>query len=110
MMFNYVGKSIEVKYETGYHFRIDYLSNTKMKWTSLVERTDGRPMVGEETYYLNEQADNIFTVTWIEETGVTVAQNLDFNKMIVYAFMTWPDETGRGNRAFLAHHGTIKFL
>ncbi len=67
-------------------------------------------MTGEETYYLNQQSDNLFTLRWIEETGFSVTQNLDFDKMEVYAFMSWNDEAARGGRAILDHRGTIKFV
>lgn len=109
-MFKYVGKSVELKYETGFYFRVDYLTENTLRWTSLKERTDGAPMTGEETYYLNQQGDNIFTLSWIEDTGFSVSQNLDFDKMEVYAFMSWNDENARGGRAILDHRGIIKFV
>lgn len=109
-MFKYVDKSVELKYETGFHFRVDYLSNNRLRWTSLKERTDGAPMTGEETFYWNQQTDNIFTLSWIEDNGFSVSQNLDFDKMVVYAFMSWNDEKERGGRAILDHCGTIKFI
>lgn len=109
-MFKYTGKTVELKYETGYHFKVEYLTENKLRWTSLKERTDGAPMTGEETYYLNRQADEIFTLNWIEDTGLSVSQNLDFNKMEVYAFMSWNDLSARGGRAILEHRGAIKFV
>lgn len=109
-MFKYIGKTVELKYETGYHFKIEYLTENRLRWTSLKERTDGAPMTGEETYYFNQQAQNIFTLSWIEDTGFSVSQNLDFNKMVVYAFMSWNDPSARGGRAILDHRGTIAFI
>lgn len=106
-MFEYTGKSIEIQYENGNHYKVDYISDNKLRWRSLVERTDGLPLSGDETYYLNQQADNIFTVSWIEETGATVTQNLDFNKMEAYAFVSWNDPSARGGRALLSQHGVI---
>lgn len=109
-MFEHTGRTVELKYDTGYHFRVEYLAENKLRWTSLKERTDGVPMVGEETYCFNRQTDKIFTLSWIEETGFSVSQNLDFNKMEVYAFMSWNDPSARGGRAILDHRGTIKFV
>ncbi len=109
-MFKVIGKSLEVKYETGYHFKVDYLTENKLRWTSLAQRSDGAPMTGEETCYLHQQTNDIATVSWIEDTGITVSQNLDLAKMEVYAFMTWSDKTARGGRAALAHKGWVKYF
>ena len=109
-MFKYVGKAIEVKYETGYHFKIEYLSEDRLRWTSLEERTDGAPMTGEETFYLNQQSEDIFTFNWIEDTGLSVSQNVDFKAMTVYAFMSWNDATQKSGRGILAHKGIANFL
>ncbi len=109
-MFKYVGRAIEVEYTTGYHFKIDYLSDDRLQWISLNDRTDGLPMIGEETYYLHTLAKNIFAINWIEATGTVVSQTLDLDKGEVYAFMTWDDPSARGGRAMLAHSGTVKLL
>lgn len=109
-MFKYVGKTVELKYETGYHFKVEYLTESRLRWTSLNERDDGAPVTGEETYCLNQQTDDIFTISWIEETGFSVSQNLDFKSMKVYAFMSWNDPSARGGRAILDHRGTIAFM
>jgi len=109
-MFKHVGQSIELLYETGYHFRVDYLSDNKLKWTSLAARTDGAPETGEETFYCYELGDDLYIISWVEDTGFVVSQTLDFNKGTVYAFMTWNDAKERGGRAFLSHKGTFKVL
>lgn len=109
-MFKYVGKALEVKYITGYHFRIEYLTENTLRWTSLNERTDGAPMTGEETFYLHQQRDEIFTISWVEDSGIVVSQNLDLERGKVYAFMTWNEPSARGGRDVLAHEGTVKLL
>jgi phenolic acid decarboxylase len=109
-MFKYVGAKIDVNYETGYHFEVEFLSDSKLRWTSLKERDDGAPMVGEETFYPYELDDGIYAINWIEDTGIVVAQNLNFKKMEVHAFMTWNDKSARGGRAMLDHKGSIKVL
>ena len=109
-MFKYVGKSVELKYETGFHFRMDYLSDNELRWTSLNEPTDDSPTTGEEIFYINQQAENIYTISWIEDSGFSVTQNLDFNKMEVYAFMSWNDSNKKNGRDILDHRGTIKFV
>lgn len=102
-----MNKTVEVKYETGYHFKITYLSDHKLRWESQKERTDGAPMSGEETYYLYDQGNDLYMISWIEESGLVVSQVLDFNKNTVYAFMTWEDDKERGKRGLLSHSGII---
>lgn len=106
-MFKYIGKKVELKYETGFHFRMEYIDENTLSWTSLKEGEDAS---GIEKYYLHEQGNDIYTLSWIEDTGFSVTQNLDFNKMEVYAFMSWNDESKRGGRDILDHNGTIKFV
>jgi len=110
MEFPYTGKSIEVLYETGYHFRIDYLENNQLRWTSLAERSDGGPMTGVETYYLYQIEDNIYAIDWIEASGLSVSQILNFKNNEVYAFMAWNDTSKPGGRDILAHKGKITLL
>jgi len=109
-MFKHVGQSIELLYETGYHFRVDYLADDKLKWTSLAKRTDGGPETGTETFYYHELGDDLYIISWIEDSGLTVSQTLDFNKGEVYAFMSWADPKAHGGRAYLAHKGTFKIV
>ncbi|MDR2974253.1 MAG: hypothetical protein LBV00_06010 [Propionibacteriaceae bacterium] len=109
-MFPHTGRSIEILYNTGYHFRVDYLPDQQLRWTSLADRADGGPLTGTETYHLHQQSPTIFTLNWIEDSGLTVSQNLDFAAKQAYTFMTWADPTARGGRAFLEHVGRITML
>lgn len=108
-MFEYIGKAVELEYETGAHYKVEYLTEDTLRWTSLIERGD-RPNSGEEHYYMNKQADGIYTLSWVEKTGISVTQNLDFNALTVYAFMSWPDKNSPGGRGILSHRGTITLL
>lgn len=108
-MFKFINHSVVADYETGYLFQIDYLSENKLRWTSLKERTDGAPISGEETFYSKEIAHNVYFINWIEEGGLVVSQVADFTAMTVVAFMTWNDSNGRGNRSSLLHSGTLTF-
>ena len=46
----YQGKRVDVNYETGYHFVIEYLSENELKWTALAKRAEGAPEVEKELY------------------------------------------------------------
>lgn len=107
---DYKGKRIDVNYETGYHFTIEYLSENELQWTALAKRAEGAPEVEKEPYSSYEIADHVFMINWIEESGLVVSQIADFNHGKVWAFMTWPDEKARGNRAQLLHKGTLSVL
>ncbi len=106
----YKGKKIDVNYETGYHFVIDYLSENELQWTALAKEAEGAPSQEKEPYSSYEIGEDLYNVNWIEESGLVVSQIADFKNGRVYAFMTWPDENARGKRAELLHKGTLTVL
>ena len=64
----------------------------------------------EEPFSSFELADGVYMLNWIEESGLVVSQIDDLNQGRVYAFMTWPDETGRGKRGELLHKGVLTLI
>ena len=42
------GKQLEVKYETGAHYRMTYLSENELKWEALSEVAEGEAVANEE--------------------------------------------------------------
>lgn len=109
-MFKYTNKTIDVKYEAGLHYTIEYLPDNKLKWTTLGKSLDGAPEAAEETFYFVEIAPNVFNLNWIEESGISVSQTINFETKVVYAFLAWDDVTARGKRAFAEQHGKIEFI
>lgn len=109
-MFKYVSKSVEVKYDSGLHYRIDYIDNEKLKWTDLGTGIDGAPAFAIESYYWSEISENVFTINWIEESGISVSQVINFNTLEVYSFIAWNNAAFRGNREFLINTGKVKLL
>lgn len=109
-MFEYTGKTIEVIYETGFHYKIEYLQDNKLRWTNLGKGAPGAPESAEETYYLYDQGNNQYMMNWVEEGGLVVSQVINFNKMTAFAFLSWDDSSYRGNRATLPQKGTLKFV
>lgn len=107
---SYEGKTVDVNYETGYHFEIQYLSETELQWKALAKTAEGAPAIEKEPYSSYEIGNGVYMVNWIEESGLVVSQIADFRNGKVYAFMTWPDQTARGNRAELLHKGTLTVL
>ena len=45
------GSKIEVKYETGAHYKITYLSESELKWEALSEVSEGKAEVGINPYW-----------------------------------------------------------
>ena len=37
------GKKVDVNYETGYHFVIEYLSDNELEWEALADAAEGAP-------------------------------------------------------------------
>lgn len=106
-MFAQVGHAIEVLYSTGYHYLIEYLDDKHLRWTSLQESNQES---GIDIYYVNVQANNIYTISWIEKSGFSVSQNLNLITLEVYAFMSWNDSSAYGGRAILDHKGTFRII
>ena len=86
------GRKVDVNYETGYHFIIEYLSESELQWEALAKTAEGAPKVEKEPYSSYEIGEGIYNVNWIEESGLVVSQIADLKNGKVYAFMTWPDE------------------
>ncbi|MDD6365773.1 MAG: MoaF N-terminal domain-containing protein [Stecheria intestinalis] len=104
------GRKMDINYETGYHFMIEVLDDHRLRWTALSKRAEGAPAVEEEPFSSFELADGVYMLNWIEESGLVVSQIDDLNQGRVYAFMTWPDETGRGKRGELLHKGVLTLI
>lgn len=108
-MIKYIGKSIELNYENGNSFIIDFINKDKLKWRML-DKENTKNIIGLEYFNWNEVSDDIFLLSWIEESGQTISQVLNFKENYVYVFLTWADSTARGRRAYSTNRGTIKIL
>lgn len=104
------GKKMDVNYETGYHFQIEFLDDHTIRWYALSKRAEGAPSQEEEPVSVMEISEGVYFLNWIEETGLVVSQIDDFNQGKVFAYMTWPDENGRGKRAELLHKGILTIV
>lgn len=103
-----IGRIAEVKFETGYNYKLEYLENNKLKWTSLQEKDYGTSEI--EDVYINKINDGQYTVNWIESTGISVSHNIDINLKKVWAYMNWNDNSSYGGRSVLTHKGYFKFI
>lgn len=104
------GRKMDVNYETGYHFQIEFLDANTIRWYALSKTAEGAPSVEEEPVSVMEIAEGVYFQSWIEASGIVVSQIDDFNQGKVFAFMTWPDEKGRGGREKLLHKGILSIV
>lgn len=72
-------KQVEVKYESGDHYLMTYLSAKELRWEALGEVAEGEAATGTEPYWSREIAPGIYNVNWIEADGMTASQVLNFN-------------------------------
>lgn len=107
-MADLTGRIAEVLFETGYHFKLEYLDANQMRYTSLREEDQGKTEVVK--IELQDQKSGMISVSWVEATGTTVTHIINLNHGQVYAFMTWPDSVEYGDRATMAHKGTFKLI
>ena len=60
--------------------------------------------------YYQPIADNLFFVNWIEEDGTTISQTVDLKNNVVYAFMSYSDKDGRGERGSVLMTGKLTLV
>lgn len=55
-------KQVEVKYESGDHYLMTYLSSKELRWEALGEVAEGEAATGTEPYWSREIAPGIYNV------------------------------------------------
>ena len=104
----FIGQTAEVLFETGFHFKLEYLDKDTLRWTSLKEEDNGKTET--EPIYTYNITENHISVNWIESTGVSVSHIINPIEGTIWAYMSWNDENQYGGRAVLTHKGTFTFL
>lgn len=102
------GKTAEAKFDSGAHFKLEYLSDGTMKWTDLIPERQGRS--GIQAIDVVRLNDGLFTVSWVESTGTTVTHSINLNKGTVHGYRTTEDDKEFGGRAVATYDGTYKFI
>lgn len=72
----YKGKKIEVEYETGYHYMIEYLGEKTLTWHALSKAAEGAKMDGTEDFDYYEIGDEMYDINWVEESGLVYPRSL----------------------------------
>ena len=101
---------LDVKYETGAHYHMTYLSEKELKWESQGPLAEDKASEGIEPYWSYKIADGLYNINWIEKDGMTASQIVDFNTMKVYAFLTWEDAESRGGRDKILQKGIFEVI
>ena len=104
------GKKVDVDYDTGLHFTIEFHSEDELEWKTLKPLSEGNPDHEVEPYYAYDLGDDRYMLNWVENSGVVVSQIQDYGKGTVHAFLTWPDPDARGKRHHLIQKGTLKVV
>lgn len=103
------GKIAKIIFDSGLTFRIDFLPENKLRWTSIREEDYGISDV--ETTHVEVLQDGIIAIDWIEKDGLCVSYSVDVNAQFVKSYMSWSDENGiRGKRSYLTHEGPFTFI
>jgi phenolic acid decarboxylase len=92
-MLELIGKRLLFEYESGLQVIGHYSSGTEVSWEALSGPAKGSR--GSESVDMAEVSAGIFFVNWIEQSGTTVSQVLDLNKMTVVGFVTFDTPQGR---------------
>lgn len=99
------GKTIAVRYDSGFTFNIDYPEVGVLQWTP----TSGLSLApsDKEAYEVAAVGKDIYQINWVEQKGVVISQVLNFKTHKAFAYMTWNKEGERGNRASIFHRGSF---
>lgn len=103
------GKTLDLNYTSGDHYHVTVLSDTQLRWQSLGV-SDGGPAAETEDYTVKQITDNTYFVSWMEQSGMTVSEVIDFGTRKVYATITWGDTTKANGRDSVTIEGTATVL
>jgi len=102
------GKIAKITFDSGLQFRIDFMEDNQLRWTSIREEDAGATDV--ETIHVEEYPGGIYSVDWIEESGLCVSYTIDTRQNFVKSFMTFTDNAYRGGRRPFTHEGPFHFI
>lgn len=103
------GKTLDLNYASGDHYYVSILSENQLRWKS-IGVSDGGPSEETEDYTVKEIATNVYFVSWMEQSGMTVSEVIDLPNQKVYATITWGDETKANGRDSVSIEGTATIL
>ena len=104
--FEIIGKSATIVLP---QFKVEetFTSDTTLHWKTF----NDAGMIGEEDEKISYKkiGDSLFFLNWIEKTGLTVSQVLDFKKGTVVVYVSNADENSeRGKRSANFLEGTVQ--
>ena len=97
-----------IHFDSGLQFRIDFLPENQLRWTSIREEDAGATAI--ETIHVEEYPGGIFSIDWVEEDGLCVSYTVDTSNHYVKSFMTFTDEAYRGGRRPFVHEGPFQLI
>jgi phenolic acid decarboxylase len=89
----FVGKKILLHYDNGPEIVGNYTSPSEVNWEALSGPAKG--MKGTERIQAVEVASDIYFINWLESSGTSVSQILDFNNSTMVAYTTYDSDKGR---------------
>ena len=102
------GKIAKVLFDSGLQFRLDFMSDNRMRWTSIREEDAGSTDI--ETIYVESYPNDIYSIDWVEADGLCVSYTVDTKNSYVKSFMTFTDTNCRGGRRPFTHQGPFEFI
>lgn len=103
------GKKLDLNYTSGDHYIVTVLSETQLNWLS-IGTSDGGPTTETEAYTVREVGQDVYFVSWMEQSGMTVSEVIDLKQGKVYATITWADGTKANGRDSVAIEGTASII
>lgn len=101
------GQSFRYSYENGNVYEVCFMSDSKLFWKAIAGDEIGAS--NSETYTYKMIDSSIHQVGWVEETGFTVSQVLNFKSLEVNSHLIFVETPGQ-NPTLLQVSGIIKKL
>lgn len=102
------GRTAKILFNSGLQFRIDFLADNQLRWTSIREEDAGATDV--ENIHIEEYPGGIFSIDWVEKDGLCVSYTVDTVNNYVKSFMTFTDAAYRGGRRPFVHEGPFQLI
>lgn len=88
-----------------YEFELSYNGNM-LTWTTLPEREKTET----ENAIFVQLNDAMYSISWVEASGITVTHIIDLNLNKVWATWSWNDSESYGGRQIETHVGSFHFI
>jgi phenolic acid decarboxylase len=102
----FVGKTVRIKYASGLEVEATYETVSRLHWKCLAGPAAGES--GTETTQCRTVREGLYIINWIEKSGTTVTNLLDFFENRVTAYVTFQVGAARQGMLDSGHFSIVE--